>query len=422
MRILILSQFFDPELTLKGQAFAEALHSHGHQVEVLTAFPNYPGGRIFPGYRQALWRREMRNGIKITRVPLYPSHDRSALRRILSYLSFALSASFLGPLLTGPVDLIYVYHPPGTISFPALCLKLFKRARLVLDIQDLWPDSLAATGMVNSGLLTRIVGRWLSFFYRHTEALSVLSPGFKLKLAGRGVPPEKIHVIYNWCDERTFLNPPVHPLDKRALGVPEESFSVLFAGGLGLAQGLDTAVDAALKLRSTAPEIQLLFLGAGVDRDRLLHRVQTEGLSNVKFLPHVEVSEVPRYIAAADALLVHLKDNPLFHITVPSKTQAYMAAGKPILMGVRGDAEHLVLRSGAGLTFEPENAEALAQAILELASRTALERRQMGQRAQHFYREELSFQIGTGKFLELFELVAGRSVSSVEKSALKASG
>jgi colanic acid biosynthesis glycosyl transferase WcaI len=200
MRILILSQWFDPEPTFKGLAFARELVRRGHEVEVLTGFPNYPGGEVYPGFRVRPWQRERVGDISVLRVPLYPSHGRSVPGRLANYGSFALSASIGSAFVKRP-DVIYVYHPPGTIGLPAIIARVFRRAPVVYDVQDLWPDTVAATGTLTHSTVLRLLGRWCRLVYRNADRLVVLSPGFKTALMERGVPESKIDVIYNWCDE-----------------------------------------------------------------------------------------------------------------------------------------------------------------------------------------------------------------------------
>jgi glycosyltransferase involved in cell wall biosynthesis len=234
MRILILSQWFDPEPTFKGVAFARELVRRGHEVEVLTGFPNYPGGKLYPGYHVRPWQRERIDDIPVLRVPLYPSHGRSVLGRVANYGSFALSATIGSAFVKRP-DVIYAYHPPATIGLPAVVAHMLRRVPVVYDVQDLWPDTVAATGMVKDSAVLRLLGRWCQFVYCNADRIVVLSPGFKAALMERGVPEAKIDVIYNWCDEASMRPNGTSPVQ---LAGPGE-FTVVFAGTMGLAQGLE---------------------------------------------------------------------------------------------------------------------------------------------------------------------------------------
>lgn len=389
MRILMVTQWFDPEPAFKGLTFAKELALRGHQVEVLTGFPNYPGGKLYPGYRVRLWQREIMDGIPVLRVPLYPSHDRSSIGRALNYVSFALSASIGCTLLARP-DVIYAYHPPATIGLPALVAKALLRAPVVYDIQDLWPDTIAATGMVSNGLLLRILGYWCRFVYRSADRLVVLSPGFKKALVNRGVPAKKIDVIYNWCNEGSIGSATASAVSSR--------FTVLFAGTMGFAQALDSVLEAANVCAQTVPEARFVFVGGGIDRDRLERRAAELNLKNVEFRPRVPMNEMGKVFAEADVLLVHLKNDPLFRITIPSKTQAYLAAGKPVLMAVAGDAADLIQHAGGGVACLPENPTEIASAVERLASLDPMSRAAMGKAGRSFYLRELSLAAGVSSF------------------------
>jgi glycosyltransferase involved in cell wall biosynthesis len=400
MKILLLSQWFDPESCFKGLAFAREIRRQGHEVMVLTGFPNYPGGKIYPGYRVRLWQRETMDGIAVLRVPLYPSHDRSALRRILNYLSFSLAAA-IGIFALPKPDVVYVYSPPPTTALAAVMLRAVKRVPFVLDIQDMWPDTLTATGMVRHAGLLSTVGWWMRFIYRRAARIAVLSPGFKRLLADRGVAADRVAVIPNWTHE-----------DVSSDASPPESrrhFNIVYAGNIGAAQGLETVLAAAEVLRDAAPQVRFLIAGDGVDADALRADAVVRQLDNVSFLGRLPATEMPALFARASALLVHLRDEPIFTTTIPSKTQAYLRAGKPILIGMRGDAAALVEEAGAGIAFEPGNDAALTAAILQLAALPRQERAAMGKAGSEYYRRHLSLEAGTKRFISLFEEVLAKA-------------
>jgi len=372
----MLTQWFDPEPTFKGLAFARELVRLGHTVQVLTGFPNYPGGTLYFGYKVRLLQRETIDGISIIRVPLYPSHDGSVLKRICNYLSFAFSAALLGPLLVRQADVVYVYHPPATVALPAMMLKLLRGMPFVYDIQDLWPDTLEVTGMLNNQWILKRVDMWCHLTYRCADQIVVLSPGFKKILRERGVPEEKICVIYNWCDEGQIT------AEERSVAAQREPemagrFNIVFAGTMGKAQALDSVLEAAELVAARMPQVQFVFIGGGIDVERLKQIKTQKKLDNVLFLPRRPVSKMGSALNLADLLLVHLKDDPLFEITLPSKTQAYLAAGRPILIAVRGDAADLVEKAGAGISCIPEDAVSIAAAV-EKRRRTRTSRTEAG--------------------------------------------
>lgn len=401
MKILLLTQWYDPEPTFKGQTFARALHDQGHDVQVITGFPNYPGGNVYPGYRIKWLQREMIDGVQVCRVPLYPSHDGSGVGRALNYISFAAASSLFGVFAARRPDVIYAYHPPLTVGMSAALIGFFRRTPVVYDIQDMWPDTLKATGMLNNPRALSLIGRICQWVYRRASALVVLSPGFKQLLLERGVAEEKISVIYNWCDAAALTNPQSH----QAPAAMQGRFNVVFAGTMGKAQALDAVINAAALVAARNPAVQFVFVGGGVDVDRLKSLAQQKSPSNVLFLPRMPMNEVGNVLNGADVLLVHLRDDPLFAITVPSKTQAYMAVGKPLLMAVRGDAADLVKEAGCGEVTTPENADELAAAVLRLASLPKSELDAMGKRGAAYYNNELSIDIGVERFLRVFEKV-----------------
>ena len=405
MRILILSQWFQPEPFYKGVSFAQELVKLGHEVEVLTGFPNYPGGKLYDGYKIKFFQREMIGGIPVIRVPLYPSHDSNSIKRILNYTSFALSASLLGFFLVRRPDVIYVYHPPATIGLPALFLHFLYRSPFVYDIQDLWPDTLAASGMLDNSTALWMVEKWCRIIYSRAAKIAVLSPGFKEMLIRRGVPEHKIEVIYNWCEDDKIRATAQNEDLACELGMAGR-FNIVFAGTMGKAQALDAILEAALLLRDKLPKVQFVFVGGGIDVDRLKERTIEQGLTNVRFLSRRPPSEIGDILNLGDVLLVHLRDDPLFRITIPSKTQAYMAAGRPILMSVKGDAAALVEKAGAGFTCTPEDPQAITDAVEKFYNMTREELDLMGHNGKMFYEQELSLRIGARRFEEIFCSVA----------------
>lgn len=399
MRILILTQWFDPEPTFKGLLFAKELQAAGHQVQVLTGVPNYPGGKVYPGYQIKWLQKEMMDGVEVLRVPLYPSHDNSSAKRILNYGSFMLSTLFFGLFVARQAEVMYVYHPPLTTGISAALISKLRGIPFVYDVQDLWPDTLAATGMMSKPGLLKWIDRACNWVYRQAAHIVVLSPGFKHILQERGVPEQKLSVIYNWADETQLCTEPT-PEDAEAFGMAEK-FNVVFAGTMGKAQALDAVIEAAGLLQPQLPRVQFVFVGGGIQVDHLKELTQQKQLQNVRFLPRMPMSEVGRVLALSDALLVHLKDDPLFRITIPSKTQAYMAVGKPVVMGVKGDAADLIEKSGGGVVCQPENPQDIARAIHALATLPAQDLRKMGLKAASYYQQELSVRSGVQRFVEV---------------------
>ncbi|MEX5441379.1 glycosyltransferase family 4 protein [Acinetobacter indicus] len=402
MKILLLTQWFDPEPTLKGLVFAKELQRQGHEVQVLTGFPNYPTGKIYDGYKLRFKQTEYIEGIEVTRVALYPSHDSSVLKRIFNYISFAFMAALIGIFATKKTDVIYAYHPPLTVGVAALLIKLFRRIPIVYDIQDMWPDTLKATGMMNNEKLLNIISLVCDQVYKYVDHIVVLSPGFKQLLMNRNVKEDKISVIYNWCDEEALETKTI--LKEEYNQILSNKFNLVFAGNLGKAQGLDTLINVAKALQNNN-QIQLVFVGDGTERELLITKVAELNLENVAFIPRVPMSEVGGILKRADVLIVHLKDDKLFEITIPSKTQAYMAMGKPILMAVKGDASDIVSKAQAGVIAKPEDTESILLAINSLYHLDKPNLLKMGENSKKYYMNEMSLEKSCNKFIEIFNMV-----------------
>jgi colanic acid biosynthesis glycosyl transferase WcaI len=398
LKILIMSQWFDPEPTFKGLFFAEELVKQGHQVEVITGFPNYPGGKIYDGYKIRPYQREVINDVVIHRVPLYPSHDGSAIKRVLNYISFAIASFIYGLFFIKKVDVIYSYHPPLTTALSSTLISFFRRIPMVVDIQDLWPDTLEATGMLQNKSILNLVDKLCNFVYRQASKVVVLSPGFKNKLSDRGVSEEKLEIIYNWCDESALID----GVESKVLLPDNGNFNVVFAGNLGHAQGLPSIVKAAKILEEREIHVNIVFLGDGIAKKHAIKISDEFNLNNTFFIPRVPLNEVGSILAKADALLVHLTGNELFSITIPSRTQAYLAMGKPIIMAVEGDASNLIKSANAGLCCEPDKPNNLADAVIEMFSLSSIERENLGNNASVFYQSNLSLKVGVNNFMRVF--------------------
>jgi colanic acid biosynthesis glycosyl transferase WcaI len=283
---------------------------------------------------------------------------------------------------------------------------MLRRTPVVYDIQDMWPDTLRATGMVTASFALRLVGALCSWVYRRVDHIAVLSPGFKRLLVERGVPERKIDVIYNWADEESLVAP--RGALPAAFPGPDR-FRIVFAGNMGKAQRLETVLEAAALLQARGSRVSFVLVGGGVEVASLKDRALELGLSNVVFVPPVPMTEIGGFLAAADALLVHLRKDPLFEITIPSKIQAYMAMGRPLLLAIQGDGADLVRRSGGGVLAEPESPQSIAEAADSLAQLPAGRLEEMGRNARRFYSEYLSIDKGTMQFAGIFErLAAGR--------------
>ncbi len=399
MRIVILTQYYPPEPIPKPHELARGLTDRGHKVTVVTGFPNYPAGKFYAGTRVRIWKWDSVDGIRVLRLPLYPDHSRSAVRRTLNYGSFAISAALLGIVLGGPVDAMVAEHPPLTTGLSAWVLGRVRRTPFLFAVNDLWPESVEATGMVRSRNLLRWMGRLERFVYGRSAAIAVISNGVKRNLVEKGVPPDKVHVISHWADETLYRPVSRDSNLARELGMAGR-FNVVFAGQLGLAQGLDVVLDAAEEL-SNLPDAQFVLVGDGTDADRLRRVAGERGLNNIRFLGRQPAARMPHIFAISDILMVHLRDEPLFRITIPSKTMAYMACGRPVLMAVEGDAADVIRAAGAGVTCRSGDAKDLAETVRRLRAMDRAELERMGRAG----REDFLTSYSRGVLLDRYEAI-----------------
>lgn len=410
MKVLYLAQFFDPEPVFKGLRYAKALKEKGHDIEVITGFPNYPEGKIYDGYKLSLYRKEIIEGITVHRVWLYPNHGKSVLKRLLNYISFFISSLILGLLIIRKFDIIHAMHTPLNIGLSAALFNLWGRKKLIFDIQDIWPDSLPATNMVKNKKILRLVDCLCNWTYKQADSITVISPGFKALLIQRGVSQDKIRVIYNWSGIEGY--PRIESSDYH-LEEKNNNLNVLFAGNMGRAQNLTNLINAAKILEDELiGDIKFHLIGGGVEVEELKEKVKILQLKNVIFYPRVPMDKIINYIDEADVVLVHLKKDPLFEITIPSKTQAYLSLGKPILINVTGDAAKLIVDNKAGYYFEPDNPQKFKDLLIKMRNLDKKELTLMGENAKKLYDNELSKKVGVSKFCRLYESFSKKDMNN----------
>lgn len=383
MRILIVSQYFWPE-GFRINEVALTLVEQGHEVDVLTGKPNYPEGKIGVGYSFLGLNREQYCGINVVRVPLFPRGRGSGFRLFLNYSSFIMFGVLLGPWLLRDrkYHVVFVYGVSPLLSaFPGLLLAYLKNAPLAVWVQDLWPQSLVATGYVKSAFILSAVECLVRFIYRHTDLLLVQSRAFVddvRKMSG-GTPIK----FYPNSVDNVFLKPSSVGLpDVEGLDAP---FSVVFAGNVGFAQSVEVIVGAATLLQEYG-DIHFIVLGDGSRRDWMRNEVERLGLKNVHLPGRFPVEMMPGFMSKASVLLATLADREIFAITVPNKVQAYMAVGRPIIACMNGEGARLVVEAGAGVSVRAESAQDLAAAVLLIYGMSESERAEFGRNAQAFYR------------------------------------
>jgi colanic acid biosynthesis glycosyl transferase WcaI len=364
MRILIFTQHFAPETMATGRRawdLAESLAGRGHDVTVITGKPNHPASlrlTFCQGAAREEWAPE---GFRILRVPVFRSTRAGALWRLLTYATFMLSAAWCG-IGQRQADVMLAISPLPT-GLAALPAHWWHGAPLVFDLQDIWPDSARAIRVMQGGCLLSLLRRVERFFYRRCARVVGITEGFKHYLLGLGLPPEHVAVIPNGVRWQSFAR--IAP-DEELRQSPElrGKFVVGYVGNHGLAQGLETVLDAAEQLGDQP--VEFLLGGEGIDKARVLQLARTRGLENIRFLDGMPRERVNGVLLACDALLLILRNDPLFEITIPSKLYEYMAAGKPLLCSVAGEAAALVSATGCGLLVAPSDGAALAEGVRKL--------------------------------------------------------
>lgn len=405
MRVLVLSQYYWPE-SFRINEVVESLQCVGCHITVLTGQPNYPKGEVFEGYHAGgIKVQQHEAGYSIYRVPLVPRGRGGAIGLTANYLSFVLSASVLGPWLLHrqSFDVIFVFGmSPILQAIPAVVLKWIKRAKLVTWVQDLWPQSLEATGFVRNQRVLAMVAVLVRWIYRRCDLLLVQSQAFISPVqAMAGKTPVQYHPNPG---ELAFGQ--TQPLGRPAL-VLESGFNVVFAGNLGTVQALGTVLDAAELLRSHAG-VRMVLVGSGSRSEWLQQEVVRRQLGNVQLAGRFPTEAMPGILAQASALLVSLVRSPIMSQTVPSKMQAYLAAGKPIIASLDGEGARVLEESGAGVSCPAEDAAALAQAVLRLRAMPSDELQRMGEAGQLYYKQHFDAAVLATRLAQLFsEVLAG---------------
>ncbi len=382
MKLLVVSQYFWPENFRINDLVADMV-GRGHEVTVLTGQPNYPSGRFFPGYGWVRPHTESYQGARVIRVPLVPRGGAGAIRLALNYLSFAVFGALGAWLrLRGKFDAIFVFEvSPITVGIPAIVASRRFNAPILFWVLDLWPESLTAAGGVRSHGVLRAVDRLVKWIYRNCARVLVQSRAFVPEIARHGVPDSNILYFPSWGES---LFQPLQQADSNLLPLLPEGFKVLFAGNIGEAQDLPAVLKAAELLRDRT-DIHWLIVGEGRMAAWAKEEALRRGLSRVHFLGRHPLESMPHFYAAADALLLPLKREPIFALTIPGKLQSYLACARPILAMLDGEGARIVQESGAGLACPAGDAEGLASQVLKLAVMPDAERRAMGQNGRQYY-------------------------------------
>jgi glycosyltransferase involved in cell wall biosynthesis len=401
LRVTFLTHYFPPEVgpaQTRLHELAKRLIKAGNAVTVVTGFPNYPAGVVFPGYGGKLFMEDGVDGIRVLRTWVFATRARGFLGRLANYLSFPVF-SLLALRKLGRTDVIYVQSPPLFTGLAALWFSRLKRAPFIFNVSDIWPQSAIELGVLRNRLAIRLAEALERRIYRASSRITVPTPGILERLVARGVPREKLFLLTNGVDTAAYqVAAPDLELARR-LGLDGHKV-FMYAGLHGLAQGLDVVLEAAKLTRN--PEILYVLVGDGADKAALIAKAEAEGISNVRFLPIQPTSTLPALLNLVYATVVPLKRLELFKAALPSKLFDSMAAGRPIVAPLWGEAAALVETAACGLVVEPEDAKAVQQAVEKLAADPALAHRlgEQGRRyvVEHFDRDEIAVRLA--KLLE----------------------
>ena len=399
MRFLILTQYFPPEIggaQTRLKFLAAELARRGHEVEIVTSFPNYPKGEFFPGYEKGIYRRETLEGLAIHRVWLYPAVG-SGVKRMLNYGSFTLTCLF-GLLRCKRPDYIFVESPPLFLSAPAWIAGLFWRAKFIFNVADLWPDVIVDQGFMKEGFVMRVLRGIESWSYRRATYVNTVTDWIgKVLQEKKSVPAEKILFLPNGADTQTFQPRPPDESLLTQLGVAGKKI-VLWAGTLGFAHGIDNILNAAKLLESPHPNIHFLFVGNGSAREGLIAQSKSMNLANVTFLDSVPLGEIVRYYSICFCGLASLINIPVYEGARPSKVFPVLASAKPLIFIGSGEGARLVETAEAGAVVPAGNPKALADCLVQFASDSTLAN-ERGQSGRRFVEENLQWSAIVGSWL-----------------------
>lgn len=385
MKIIIISQHFPPEpgsAAIRMYELAEYLVKNGHKVTVITPFPNYPQGIIYKKYRGKFYMKERLGNLTIIRTFVYASPKRREfIHGLLYYLSFALTSIF-GAFTILKHELIYVYSPPYFLGLSAYIIGKIFNIPYVLEINDLWPKSAIDMGIIKNRLIIKLARKIEKFIYQKAKKIFVYSNRMRQEIIKTGITEGKIEIHPLWIDTNSFKPDKTSYNSIREQYGLSEKFIVMYAGNMGVAQGLHYVIECAKILRKI-DKIFFVLIGEGIEKAKLVHQTKRYRLKNILFIPQQPIEIIPRFLSAADVLLVHLNKAPSRLGTIPAKILSYMSCGRPIISGVEGETADLITKSNCGINIEPQNPEAMARAIMYLYNNQHL-RAQLGENARNY--------------------------------------
>jgi glycosyltransferase involved in cell wall biosynthesis len=406
MRILFLSHYFPPEVNAPASRTYEHCNQwvqDGHKVTVVTCAPNHPRGTVYEGYHNKLFQREERNGIQVIRIWTYVTANEGFLKRTLNYLSYMVAAVLVAPLLS-KCDVVLSTSPQFFNGLAGYLVSRLKRVPWILEIRDLWPESIVAVGAITNRPVIRLLEGLETFAYRKADHLVVVTDAFKAHMLAKGISSKKVTVIKNGVDFSLYRNPPHgHRNLLRELEL-EGKFVASYFGTHGMAHHLETVLEAAHELREWK-DVVFLLVGDGAERSRLVTIRDEMKLFNVVMLDQQAKEKMPELWSLSSVSLVLLKKSALFKTVLPSKIFESMAMEKPVILGVEGESAELVMSAGGGICIEPENSKDLAIQVLKLYRDPTL-RQKLGSSGRRYVLEHFDRQVLAKRFSDVMKLVA----------------
>jgi colanic acid biosynthesis glycosyl transferase WcaI len=399
LRILIISQYFFPE-NFRINDLCLGLKDNGHEVTVLTGRPNYPSGKFYEGYTFLNKRLESYHGIKVYRSHLIPRGSASGFRLFLNYISFVIFAPLRILSINGNFDRVFVYAPsPITVGFVGIFASIYFRAKPFLWVHDLWPESVKDAGGINNKIILSLINFMTKSIYYFYDNILVQSPSFKNYLVDQGVKSEKI-IYYPYYAE-SFYN--VVDKNEKIENMFPKGLNIVFAGNIGVAQSFDTIIEAVKIALNDVKSLNIIVLGEGRDKERILKKIKKNNLNNFYFMGSFPPESMPEYFASADALLVSLKKSKIFSSTIPGKLQSYLACGKPIIASLDGIGAKIVSDASCGFSSDAEDFQGLAQSIIAFSKLKDVDRLKLGENGRKYYENEFERKKLLSKLIDIFE-------------------
>lgn len=397
-KILLISQHYQPEPNFITADVAASLARAGYSVTVITAHPNYPLGRFYDTV-QSLWpQKTLEQGVWVWRLPFVPDHSHSKLRRFLAYGSFSFMASLFAPLAQFRPDAVWVYNAPFTTAAASLFFRYATGAKLALISPDLWPESFEASGVAPSKNILKIMYAYSRWIHTHAHLLVATTRGMKKRYLNDGIEEHHLRLVPLWVEgSKIAMKPEQTQAKEKADALP----TIVYAGNLGPAQGLEALLEGALLLQNEKIGVQFDFYGTGSREAFLKARIAELNLKNVALKGRVSQAQALKLSQEATAQLVHLLPSPLFAMTVPSKLAFCLAMGRPLLLGAPGETAEIARESGGAIVFCPGDAQDFARALKQLLAMSEEQRNAMGAKARLYFETHLNPSVLAEQYVEL---------------------